>query len=320
MALWCCRGERRSIGGMEVGEEWAYRPNNDRKSFDQVVVRAIGTKRPPRVRIEFGGDEYEGKTAWVSPARLECPWPEIEAYAEADRRWKELSAAYKVPDFEHQAAEIVFFTALPDDAPLELLNRPRGITEITDMEYVTTELGISKTVLLADPVTIVTDTRTCVPWPTTVQIIQAALARNTLDMFGYLERVEREAERESVTGYDFDLSEMPNPVHVPGDRMARYFEANTAPIHAIIRGWMGEEVSAERADLVALRAELARVGDIAQRAISQLKQLRSNRAAEGLLHELLSPRSQWHGHGVDAEKDFPYKTPYQWVLREDDTW
>jgi hypothetical protein len=46
---------------MEEGEHWAYRSNRIGK-FAEVTIKAIGTKRPPRVKILWVDDTYEGGT------------------------------------------------------------------------------------------------------------------------------------------------------------------------------------------------------------------------------------------------------------------
>jgi hypothetical protein len=77
---------------MEVGEHWAYRSSRKEK-FAEVTIKVIDTKSPPLVKILWVDDAYEGRTEWVSPARLEVPGSDVDEYSRRDKRWRALETA-----------------------------------------------------------------------------------------------------------------------------------------------------------------------------------------------------------------------------------
>ncbi|MBB5070407.1 hypothetical protein BJ969_003495 [Saccharopolyspora gloriosae] len=68
-----------------VGQRWVYR-RGARESATCVEVRRLGTSRPPRVRVVFLDDAYEGREEWVPPGRLQTGWERVaEWQAREDR-------------------------------------------------------------------------------------------------------------------------------------------------------------------------------------------------------------------------------------------
>jgi hypothetical protein len=83
--------------------------------------------------------------------------------------------------------------------------------------------------------------------------------------------------------------------------------------------WIGGGELWKGRDLEEARAELSRVGDIAMRAVFELKRLRSNRNADALLQELLDPLSvevRQTGYITTQERDQMLRraTRYRWTL------
>src|SRR4051812_47720627 len=92
-----------------VGDRWGYRARQ-RDPLAEVEVLAVGTKRPPRVHVSFIDESFEGKEAWVPPARLKAPWNKAATWLAHEARWLavvEASDDFVDSPFEG-AVELVF--------------------------------------------------------------------------------------------------------------------------------------------------------------------------------------------------------------------
>lgn len=300
---------------MEIGEVWAFRKNSSVKTFHPVSVKALGSKRPPRVKIQFVEDEFEGRQEWVSPARLEVLWGDLGPYAERDAQWKALEKAPTASKLEDDAYWCVL-RDLPDPVAQFWPGQSiRGMLAIADVPALANLTGLDELALTANEATIVEDGFTYVPAAVTMQVARAWAAENSFVILRRIEKEERELERDSVLGHEMGRG-WPKDMqgHIPGEAIARSAEKHEKPVWTLVREWIGEPAAA-RDELVEMRRELSRVGDIAQRAVGYLKSLRSATMARKLESELLHPRSEWGGYGVYPEPE--YKTPYTWILKSE---
>jgi hypothetical protein len=252
----------------------------------------------------------------VSPARLEVPWEDVEEHTYWDKRFKALKRAPEPTEHEAEAILDVLFLVLKDDTINMWGGESTGIAYFNDLAVVRESTAMKDPELLEDPLTITKDGWTYVPWSVTEKIVRAVARKNAATVLQFIDKEERKAERDSILGTENRWTRNDPIIEVSGETHARYFREHTSKVHAILREWVGADLTEQHDDLTALQSELSRVGDIAQRAIADLKKPRPNRTADALQRELLNPPSKWHGYGVDAEEIAPYRTPYKWVLRD----
>jgi len=302
--------------GMEVGERWAFRRNRHAR-WAEVEVRKVGTGRPPRVRVEFVADEFEGKVEWVSPARLEVPWADFDEYDARDRRWKAFEAAPQPTDFEERAAQLVLWNSVDEGIAELSWTGLKGALLVHDVPALAAAVDRSVDELAAGDLMIVEGGVTWLPWEDTLDIIRALAPIHATKIFQDVEAQEREIQKRSVIGDDIRLLPSEPSEHVSGEVVARHAEEHEAPVFALVREWVGE-ASVARDELVELRREVARVGSIAQRAIAKVRALRSHKFADALEHELLNPPLPYPGHGEDSDR-VQYESEYHWVRRDGNT-
>jgi hypothetical protein len=88
---------------VEQGRLWAYRAQA-KDLPARVEVLKIGQKRPPRVKIRFTDDEFEGREDWVSPSRLKVLWNGLAEWLAWERRWGSVIEA-SIPALDTPEAE-----------------------------------------------------------------------------------------------------------------------------------------------------------------------------------------------------------------------
>lgn len=293
---------------MEVGEHYAYRPGTS-GTFHEAVLLAIGVKRPPRVRIRLVGDEWEGEDRWVSPARLEVLWANIVEYRKADLALKRLLAVPGPSKAEWEAATQVYLCSPEIDPAIDLHSYgSRGIAVIRDADLLSEATGLTVSNLLSHPETIRDESGISVPWPITELIVRALALRRPDRILKYVRERNREVQIESVVGREVPAWVTGTAFRIDGERVLADYEERVKPELDQLLAWVGEETATPLRTLEEAQAELSRVGEIAQRAIFELKRLRSNRLADGLLAELLDPQP----------RAMNSSTRYRWVLSNED--
>lgn len=277
---------------MDVGENWAYRPTRRGLHLDEVVVRKIG--QTTRVQVAFIAEDHEGKVEWVERRCLESPWAQRENYLESLTVSMAVERAPRPSTHEREAADLVRIF-VPHANLIHLY--ARGMSQIDEIGEVLDRSGLKIEDLTAWPC-IEGDGTLTVTWATAQCILEALTAKCPDALLDYLDKREREAREEAVFGYHGPaIWDKKKWLDIPGEQLAASFAEHEEPVHALLRQWIGAEESTYRLDLRQAREELSRVGDIAQRAIRDLRQLRSNRTAAALESELLDPyrRARWPG-------------------------
>jgi hypothetical protein len=305
---------------MEIGERWAYRPQTTGK-FHEVKILAFGLKRPPRIRIQFIEDEWEDEKRWVPPARLEVPWAGVDGLIEYNAAIKRLTSYYEASEAEQAAMERVFFTLIDlERVADDVRRRPDGATRIYDLDALADQTGIPASDFTNHPdVLRDRDGSLLVPWPLTLRIAKAVAERQPEPLMKWIRKQEELIKIESVTGHEAPAWITGESFHVTGERLLEYYESTTRPQIECLMVWIGAGEPWKGRDLEEARAELSRVGDIALRAVFELKRLRSNRNADALLQELLDPLSvevRQTGYITTRERDQMLKraTRYRWTL------
>jgi len=305
---------------MEIGERWAYRPQT-KGPFHEVRIIALGQKRPPRIRVQFIDDAWEDEKRWVSPARLEVPWAGVDAFVEYNAAIDRIASYYDASEAEQEAMERVFFTLIDlEHVADDVRRRPDGATRIYDLDALSSQTGLTATDFTDHPdVLRDRDGSLLVPWPLTLRIAKAVAQREPEPLMKWIRKQEELIKIESVTGHEAPAWITGESFHVTGERLLEYYESTTRPQIECLMDWIGAGEPWKGRDLEEARAELSRVGDIALRAVFELKRLRSNRNADALLQELLDPLSvevRQTGYITSRERDQMLKraTRYRWTL------
>lgn len=245
----------------------------------QVRVLKLGTGRPLRVRVRFVDESFEGREEWVPPGRLKVPWSEVEVWQLSEDRWG--AVRKPTPSGEYPtvvtAAEWVL-ECLPEG----VAECGCGVVTVYDPTRLEEEFGVERAAL-DDPLTFEEPPGVLVcPWPVTERI-----AVRVAPLFG--ERLVREiaesAENDRVASIYGDDHPGSRDWYTPPDRAAAWAR-RMEPLYDQIRRWCGQEQVDRYDELVALRAEVLRVGQVAERAISALEAAGQGKLAEGLTNDL----------------------------------
>lgn len=270
---------------MEPGEAWAYRARGIDPLVEVRVIK-IGTQRPARVFVRFVADKFEGKEEWVPPARLKVLWSGVEELRVSEDLWNKVSALGPIRDEPREdAAQEVLDEFLPRDLAW-INNRSGSSLSIAQPAELALRLELTLETLTGSPETFVENGVTVAPWPITELIAQRVAEQNAEELLKRIEQEERKARRDSIHGYN---SGRRNSFFIKPEWSAEWDAKYDQPRRKVIRDWCGAE-NVERFDeLVELRKEIKRVGDVAQSAIDSLRRHGHVTEATHLANELGTP-------------------------------
>jgi|HubBroStandDraft_1064217.scaffolds.fasta_scaffold91012_2 hypothetical protein len=271
---------------VQVGEEWAYREKARNPAVRVEVVR-VGTSRPPRVRVRFLGEEFEGREDWIPPNRLKVLWSDATAWQARENRWDAVrEASNHVEDTPEYWAVSAVFDAVGDDLLDDGYGASAGVLIIPNPEALVAKVGIGREQLLDDPLAFVDDDGTLVaPWVVTLSLAQQLAPRFAEQILDEVARSEARQAQEAIYGKDYGGR---NPWYVSPEICAETAE-KWQPSYDLLREWCGATAVDRHDELLALRAEILRVGQVAERAIRELEATGHDRVAKQLERELGVP-------------------------------
>jgi hypothetical protein len=269
---------------------WAYRAGGTDPLLAVEVVR-VGSQRPPRVLVRFVEERFEGRQEWVPAGRLKVLWDESEGWLAEERRWSAVREASvdAVEGAEHRAAEMVL-EKLAIDRIVDWRDSYRhAVLTVTDAAEFARRVGFAPAELVTGPPGYVRDDDGAVvaPWPALRTLAQRLAAADSGTLLEHVEREEQGARREAVygryyrgrgRGYD----------HISAEICAEV-DAEYRPARQLVRQWCGAAATDRFDELVALRAEVRRLGAMLEAAAATLRRSGHPREAERLEAELGVP-------------------------------
>lgn len=257
-----------------VGQRFAYRERV--RAYGEPVRPVEVTKEgPPRLqkaRVRWLDGEYEGLEEWVPKIRLLAPWEEAEALLADERRMLaavEASEEEASDEATWEAVGEVFGTmSRISDPSEEVILGYKAIEEdllgIQNLKAAARRLGLDKEELLAEPLAYVERSGWYkAPFRTALKVAKHCCRRFPREVLGRIEKDEDELRQELVSG-NLDVRDS---FWVDGSRHREYAEKRLRelePIHALIRGWCGQEATAEFDQVRALREEVDRLRNLVQ--------------------------------------------------------
>lgn len=253
--------------GMEIGEGWAYRatPRALGGAVRQVeIVRTSGSGRSGRVHVRFLDGDEAGLQEWVSPTCLMAQWGDVESFRADDvveqaltevsrgaRGTAEFEAARMVIGFVHPKGRLRLRKAVAD----------AGVLELGNLDEVATVVGMEIAELRDDPMVHEDRHGFCLAgWPVTERI-----ARQVAPQLA--EKILPEVDRKQQALHD----ERAQPAYYSYRRRDdRKLDAEAVVLRTV-REWCGEEKTERYDELVALRAEVIRLGQLVEKAVKTLR-------------------------------------------------
>lgn len=255
------------MADMEMGEEWAYRPSP--KAIGTPVhrvkiVRIGGPRRYGAVHVRFLDGEDADVQEWVNPSTLLVPWSQVEVFRADDER--EASAAEASctvrGSAELEAARVVFGFVKPKNrVRLWRGKADAGVLEIKDFDGTATWLGLDAQELRATPLLFENRNGLCIaPWSVT-EIVARRLADKLADVV--LEEMSRRHEA---------LAQDQNQKFSWNRRLSDKERRAEEALLKTLGEWCGQDKAERYDELVALRAEVIRLGELVEKATKELRQ------------------------------------------------
>ncbi len=228
-----------------------------------------GTQKPPRVLVRFADEQFEGREEWVPPARLKVLWSEVGEYQAREGRWAAIHAAgIDGDDPRAGAAERVLELTLDDEA-VEMGYREGGSVRLGDPSRLAAAIGLDLDRLIGHPLCFIEDNVTIAPWAVTELIVTTIASRTPEPILQFIAAEERRARYEAIHGRWWGPVRGPRDYMEP-ERCIEFDDTYYKPEREVLRQWCGEEAGEWFDELLELRKEIRRVGEVAQGAIDAL--------------------------------------------------
>lgn len=261
-----------------VGEVWAYRARGV-DPLTRVMVVRHGQRRPPRVLIRHEDEEMEALEEWVPPGRLKVPWDQVGELIAVEARWKavqDLSA-----DHDHdeaRAAEAV----LDSHVDYEIAAYRDQYLSVRDAPALAELTGLTMEELTGHRLSFESDGAVIVPWPVALQAAKALARRMPEQVIAEVEKEERKIQHEMIHGFAWSRRAPSRDVESEADIVREVDEGGYRQSRELRRKWVGAEAVARSDELVELRKEIRRVGEVAEEAVETLRRRGHSADAEWL--------------------------------------
>lgn len=252
---------------MEIGEHWAYRarPKELGGAVRQVeVVRVGGPGRSGWIHVRFLGGDDAGLQEWVSPGSLVAPWADVDTFRADDAAEVALAEASRhvrgSTDFE--AARMIFGFVRPKNR-LRLRRgvADAGVLELSRLDETVSLIGMDASELRSDAMVYENRDGMCLAgWPVTERIARQVAGRLADEILPEVDRKQQHIEEERTQSSWYAYRR----------RDDRKLDAEAAVLRTV-RVWCGVDKAERYDELVALRTEVMRLGQLVEKAVKALR-------------------------------------------------
>ncbi|MFI0734988.1 PE-PGRS family protein [Streptomyces sp. NPDC021225] len=252
---------------MEIGEHWAYRarPKDLGSAVRQVeIVRVGGPGRSGWIHVRFLEGDDAGLQEWVSPGSLVAPWSDVDKFRADDAAESTLAEASRhvrgSTDFE-AARLILGFVRPKSRLRLRRGVADAGVLELSRLDETASLIGMDAVELRSDPMVYENRAGTCLAgWPVTERIARQVAGRLADEILPEVDRKQQDIEQERAQSSWYSYRA----------RDDRKLDAEAAVLRTA-RAWCGEDKADRYDELVALRAEVVRLGQLVEKAVKALR-------------------------------------------------
>ncbi|WP_225076975.1 PE-PGRS family protein [Streptomyces sp. CoT10] len=252
---------------MEIGEHWAYRarPKELGGAVRQVeIVRVGGPGRSGWIHVRFLEGDSNGLQEWVNPGSLVAPWADINTFLADDRAESALAEASRHVrgSTEFEAARMILGFVRPKNR-LRLRRgvADAGVLELSRLDDTAPLIGTDVAELRADAMLYEKSDGMCLTgWPVTERIARQVAGRLADEILPEVDRKQQAIEQERAQSSWYSYSR----------RDDRKLDADAAVLRTV-RAWCGEDKADRYDELVALRAEVIRLGELVEKAVKALR-------------------------------------------------
>ncbi|MER7038043.1 PE-PGRS family protein [Streptomyces microflavus] len=253
---------------MEMGEHWAYRvrPKELGSAVRQVeIVRVGGPGRTGGVHVRFLEGDAAGLQEWVNPTCLVTPWAKAGEFHADDAAELALAEASRHVrgSTEFEAARLILGFVRPKSR-LRLRRgvQDAGILDMGRLDETVPLIGMDSAKLRDDPMVYENRDGQCLAgWPVTERLARHVADRLADVILPEVDRKQQSLEQERAQSSWYSSYSR---------RDDRKLDAEAAVLKTV-RVWCGVDKSERYDELVALRAEVIRLGQLVERAVTTLR-------------------------------------------------
>jgi hypothetical protein len=278
-------------GVMDTGEVWAYRERP--RALGEPVHRVEivkGAHRGGMVRVRRLDGEDTGLQEWVNSSSLLCKWDEADRRLGDEQRVvavREASATAQGTAEYEAAVFVIGHCGLGRRVALGRGKAELGVMRISKATAVGNELGLDVGDLAREHPAAFTDSHGVLvaPWPMAMAVARQAAGAYAGAILPELEREERESRSRALYGW-----EDPGYLRARGNGREQP-EPGRSRVHEMVREWCGAGPVERFDELLALRAEVVRLGGLIERAVTALRQRGASATAATIERDLGVPIS-----------------------------
>ncbi|GAA2273421.1 hypothetical protein GCM10010368_48520 [Streptomyces roseiscleroticus] len=252
---------------MESGEHWAYRarPKELGSTVRQVeIVRVGGRGRSGWVHVRFFEGDDADLQEWVNPGSLVAPWTEVDTFRVDDAAESALVEASRHVrgSSEFAAARMILeFVRPKKKLHLRRTVADAGVLELNRLDETAPLIGIDADELRSDAM--VYENRhgmSLAGWPVAERIARHMAGRLADEILPEVDRKQQDIEQERAQSSYYPYNR----------RDDRKLDAEAAVLRTV-RAWCGNDKADRHDELVALRAEVIRLGELVEKAVKVLR-------------------------------------------------
>ncbi|WP_435272052.1 PE-PGRS family protein [Streptomyces parvulus] len=252
---------------MEIGEHWAYRaqPKELGGAVRQVeIVRVGGPRRSGWIHVRFLEGADADLQEWVNPGSLVALWADVETFRADDAAESALVEASRHVrgSTEFEAARMILGFVRPKNRlRLRRTVADAGVLELSSLDETAPLIGMDAAELRSD--TMVYENRHgmfLAAWPITERVARHVAALLADEILPEVDRKQQSIDQERAQPSWYSYSR----------RDERKLDAEAAVLRTV-RAWCGQDKADRYDELVALRAEVIRLGELVEKAVKALR-------------------------------------------------
>ncbi len=205
-----------------------------------------------------------------------------------EQRWKRLETVGPDRDDPRSDAARTVLELLVREEVAELHFQDGSPLAIKQPGVLATELDLDEKQFGDHPDAFVEDGVVWAPWKVTELVVRAAAQRNSDRILQHVAAEERKAHYEAIHGHYLPPSRG-EAIYISPEHSVEFDREYLQPQREVLRAWCGVEAVERVDELVELRKEIKRVGDVAESAIEALHRAGEDAHAAQLRRELGTP-------------------------------
>ena len=252
---------------MEIGEHWAYRarPKDLGTAVREVeIVRVGGPGRSGWIHVRFLEGDAADLQEWVGSGSLVAPWAEADTFRADDAAESALAEASRHVrgSAEFEAARMILGFVRPKNrVRLRRTVADAGVLELSSLDETAPLIGMDAAELRDNAMVYENRNGICLAgWPVTERIACHVAVRLADEILPEVDRKQQAIEQERAQSSWYSYRR----------RDDRKLDAEAAALRTV-RAWCGEDKVERYDELVALRAEVIRLGELVEKAAKALR-------------------------------------------------